>query len=126
MSIEAEWPIRVTGCLPINAMFRKNYRQKGLCMKLSVTSQAALSTAPAHKEKLRQATTRLEASFLSEMMKAAGLGQTRDAFGGGIGEEQFTSFLTESYADSMARRGGIGLADNLYEFMLRGQTEATK
>lgn len=65
--------------------------------------------------KLRDAAIRLEASFLAEMLKGAGFGAARDAFGGGAGEEQFTSFLREQQALEMARTGGIGLAESLFE-----------
>ena len=55
----------------------------------------------------------LEASFLSVMLREAGLGAPRAAFGGGAGEEQFASFLTQVYAERMAERGGIGLAETI-------------
>lgn len=38
---------------------------------------------------------KLEASFLAEMLKHTGLGEGSGAFSGGIGEEQFASFLRE-------------------------------
>ncbi|WP_420319414.1 rod-binding protein [Halocynthiibacter namhaensis] len=57
----------------------------------------------------------LEASFLSEMLKSAGLGKARDSFGGGIGEDQFSSFLRNAQAEEMVKRGGIGLAQSLFE-----------
>ena len=42
----------------------------------------------------------LEASFLSEMLSYTGLGESEDSsFSGGIGEQQFTSFLREKQAD---------------------------
>lgn len=64
---------------------------------------------------LRKAAQELEASFLSEMLKAAGLGETRSsAFGGGAGEDQFSSYLRDAQAREMARAGGIGLAEHLY------------
>lgn len=64
---------------------------------------------------LREAALKIEAGFLSEMLKAAGFGEARDGFGGGIGEEQFASFLREEQAMAMARTGGIGLAESLFE-----------
>ena len=64
---------------------------------------------------LRAAAQRLEASFLSTMLQSAGFGAARDTMGGGIGEEQFASFLAEAHADALARRGGIGLAESLFE-----------
>ncbi|SEO07016.1 Rod binding protein [Salinihabitans flavidus] len=56
----------------------------------------------------------LEASFLAEMLKSAGLGKVRESFGGGAGEEQFSSFLRQAQAKEMVRAGGIGLAESFY------------
>lgn len=57
----------------------------------------------------------LEATFLSEMLKAAGFGKSREAFGGGAGEDQFASFLRDAQATEMTKAGGIGLAESLYQ-----------
>lgn len=57
----------------------------------------------------------LEATFLAEMLKSAGFGKTREFFGGGIGEDQFGSFLRQAQADEMVKIGGIGLAQSLFE-----------
>lgn len=74
-----------------------------------------LTTAkPSTDDPLRQAAQDLEASFLAEMLKAAGAGQTRDAFGGGAGEDQFSSFLVQAQAEEMVKSGGIGLAESLF------------
>lgn len=59
----------------------------------------------------------LETTFLAEMLKSAGLGEMPDAFGGGVGEEQFASFLREEQARSMVLTGGIGLAETIFEAM---------
>ena len=63
---------------------------------------------------LRKATVALEANFIAEMLKAAGLGKTSESFGGGIGEDQFASFLIREQAQAMAERGGIGLAETIF------------
>jgi len=62
-----------------------------------------------------EAAQKLEATFLSEMLKAAGLGETRKAFGGGAGEDQFSSFLRQAQAEEMVKAGGIGIAESLYQ-----------
>lgn len=62
----------------------------------------------------------LEGVFLSEMLKAAKFGEARDAFGGGIGEEQFSSLLRDMHARKMAERGGIGLAEAIYRSLSGG------
>lgn len=68
-------------------------------------------------DRLRDAAQKLEATFLAEMLKSAGLGAARDSFGGGQGEEQFASFLRDAQASEMAKAGGIGLAEALFEAM---------
>ncbi|MEO0914184.1 MAG: rod-binding protein [Pseudomonadota bacterium] len=55
----------------------------------------------------------LEAAFLSEMLKAAGVGKPLESFGGGAGEDAFAGFLVREYATMMADRGGIGLAESI-------------
>ncbi len=68
-------------------------------------------------DKLRDAAAKLEATFLAEMLKSAGLDAQSGAFGGGIGEEQFSSFLREAQAEELVRAGGIGLAESLFNAM---------
>jgi peptidoglycan hydrolase FlgJ len=70
---------------------------------------AALNDAALHK-----AAEQLEASFLAEMLKFAGAEKVPQDFGGGIGEQQFASFLGQAQAEAMVKHGGIGLADKLY------------
>lgn len=60
----------------------------------------------------------LEATFLSEMLSNGGLGKTSDSFGGGIGEEQFSSFLNQQRASAMVEKGGIGLAESIYKSLI--------
>ncbi|RFP86540.1 hypothetical protein DZK27_14075 [Rhodobacteraceae bacterium 63075] len=67
------------------------------------------------ESRLRQAAQELEASFLAEMLKSAGFGEAREAFGGGAGEQHFASFMVDAHAKNMAAKGGIGLAESIYE-----------
>jgi flagellar protein FlgJ len=76
-----------------------------------------LSTADA---RLRSLSQQLEAGFLAEMLGHAGLGAARESFGGGAGEQQFSSFLRQEQAYAMVRAGGIGLAENLFNAMTGG------
>lgn len=65
---------------------------------------------------LKEASVRLEAQFLSEMLKASGLDAQTAEFAGGVGESQFASFLRDAQAEEIARSGGgIGLAESLFE-----------
>lgn len=70
---------------------------------------------PPGDQPLRQAAQELEATFLAEMLKAAGLGKTRSSFGGGPGEEQFSSFLVQEHAAALVKAGGIGLSESIFE-----------
>lgn len=64
---------------------------------------------------LREAAEAFEAVFLEEMLKHTGVNAMPDGFGGGVGEEGFASFLTAEQARLIAARGGLGLADHIFE-----------
>lgn len=72
---------------------------------------------------LREVAEKLEASFLAEMLKSAGLGKTSDHFGGGAGEEQFGSFLLQEQAMQMVKAGGIGLSESLFQALKERQND---
>ncbi|WP_372835716.1 rod-binding protein [Puniceibacterium confluentis] len=77
-------------------------------------SRAVPEPASRRDATLRDAAKELEAGFLAEMLAAAGLGKTSGAFGGGIGGDQFASFLRQEQARAMVANGGIGLAETIY------------
>lgn len=81
----------------------------------AITPQTALPAPPSKDHALRAAAQELEASFLAEMLKSAGLGQSSDSFGGGAGEDQFSSFLVREQALAMVRAGGIGLSESIFD-----------
>ena len=82
-------------------------------------ANAALEPASA---RLVNVSKKLEASFLAEMYKAAGVGEARQSFGGGAGEDQFSSFLVQEYADATVAAGGIGLAESIYRALAQLET----
>ncbi len=84
----------------------------------AVQTSLRLSADP-KDQALRAAAEAMEAQFLTEMLKSAGLGEAREAFGGGIGEEQFASFLRREQAGEMTRVGGIGLAESIFNALNR-------
>lgn len=89
-----------------------------------MTSVLPVSTPPPKPPQDRalfEVAQKLEATFLAEMLKSAGLGQARESFGGGAGEDQFGSFLVQEQAAEMVRAGGIGLAESLYEALKEQQ-----
>ena len=80
----------------------------------------ALSTLPSPRTaQLMQKAQELETRFLSEMLAHTGLDAQSGAFGGGIGEDQFASFLRDVQAKAMVDHGGLGLAQNIFESLVR-------
>lgn len=55
----------------------------------------------------------LETAFLSEMLKYAGPGPLQGEFSGGIGESQFSSMLTDLYAEALSMKLDLGLTNKL-------------
>ena len=72
---------------------------------------------------LRDVAQKLEATFLAEMLKSAGLGESRSLMGGGAGEEQFKSFLVRQQAEQIAKSGGIGLSETLFNALKEAQND---
>ena len=70
------------------------------------------------------AATALEATFLAEMLKAARLGEPRDAFGGGAGEAQFAGLLVDEYARALAEGTATGLAESIYRSLVGAEIGA--
>jgi flagellar protein FlgJ len=74
---------------------------------------------------LMETAKELEAAFLSEMLSFSGVGTVSAEFGGGVGEDQFASFLRDEQARLLVERGGIGLAQTIFESLVSQTREAT-
>lgn len=85
-------------------------------MDIAPTLAAPLPT-PARQDKLMARAEELEAGFLAEMLAHSGLGGVEGAFGGGQGETQFASFLRQEQARMIVERGGLGLAELIFNSM---------
>lgn len=91
--------------------------------------QPVATPTPAAQQSARDAAAHkvaegFEASFLSEMLQYTGLNAQPDSFGGGVGEEAFGSLLTEQYAKLLAARGGIGLAERIFDVIKNRESGA--
>lgn len=75
--------------------------------------------AAAGDEAARATAEAFESAFLAEMLKHTGVNATPDDVGGGAGEDAFSSFLTGEYARLIAARGGIGLAEHIFNAITR-------
>lgn len=89
-------------------------------MDISPISQRAVDQSKSDNA-LRLAAQKLEAGFLAEMLKSAGLGKTSGHFDGGAGEDQFASLLVQKQALMMAQAGGIGLSEVIFDSLKEKQ-----
>lgn len=90
-----------------------------------VPKSPTLNTADRRDEALHVAADKLEAGFLAEMLKSAGVGKAREAFGGGVGEDQFGDFMVDEQARMMVAAGGIGLSEQLFEALKQGSSHGS-
>lgn len=87
------------------------------------TGQAPSRVGDPGNSVLRDRAKQLEAAFLSQMFATAGVGKVSETMGGGAGEEQFSSFLREAYAEKTVAAGGVGLAETIFQSLVKGQTD---
>jgi len=84
----------------------------------SAQAQAALKLGG----KARAASQNFEAMFLSNMFQEMFTGIDGDGpFGGSGALKVWRSFMTEQYAKSFAKAGGIGIASMVYDAILKEQ-----
>jgi peptidoglycan hydrolase FlgJ len=88
--------------------------------KAPAALEARASEQDAH---LRAAAQDFEATFLAEMLKGTGMNTVSEEFGGGYGEDAFSSLLTQEYARLLAESGGIGLAEHIFESLKQSTAE---
>ncbi|MEL6217004.1 MAG: rod-binding protein [Pseudomonadota bacterium] len=77
-----------------------------------------LELTPETEATYRRVAQEFEAVFLAEMLKHTGLGRPPEHFGGGAGEAQFAPMLAREHATALAERGGIGLAESIYQTLV--------
>ena len=89
---------------------------------LPASADTASAISPAIKAKARASATDFEAVFLNSMFSQMFTGLDGDGpFGGGGGAGVWRSFLSDEYAKTFAKAGGIGIADHVYRSLLAQQ-----
>lgn len=83
-----------------------------------LSTRTPAEPVPTAETRLRAAALDLEASFIAEMLRAAGA-ERQAGLGEGDGESPFASFLLDARAQEIARAGGLGLAETLFQSLLR-------
>ncbi|NOX72649.1 MAG: hypothetical protein GXP03_03150 [Alphaproteobacteria bacterium] len=86
-----------------------------------VTSPAESPNKIKDEAALRDVSRALESSFIAEMLKSAGVGKPRETYGGGVGEDGFSSFLVSAQADMIVESGGFGLAEQIFQSLTQRQ-----
>jgi Rod binding domain-containing protein len=76
------------------------------------------NSASAQSQAMKRSAQEFEAVFLNEMLAPMFEGLSTDGLGGGgVGEEMFRPMLIDTYAKSIAKAGGVGVAaDIIAEF----------
>lgn len=84
------------------------------------------SISPQKMLQLRQQAEELEGIFLNTLVKEmfSSLGTEDDGMGGGFAQETWRGMQAEQMANSIARAGGIGLADSILPDLIAAQEAA--
>lgn len=90
---------------------------------LTPAAQAKVLSREARiRAEAKEVATSFESLFLSQMFEHMTSGLDVDpTFGGGPGEKAFRSLLNSEYATSIAKAGGVGIADPIYREILELQ-----
>lgn len=89
----------------------------------SISSAIAAPNLPRPLSSHIEAGQKLETHFLAEMLSFTGLNATPEGFGGGAGEDQFSSFLRREQAGQITKAGGIGLAEIIARALMQADME---
>ncbi len=84
---------------------------------LPLSTQAKRLDQTAEEARMRETAEAFEAAFLADALENSGINAMPDAFGGGAGEDAFSGLLTQEYGRLLAERGGIGLAEQVFELL---------
>lgn len=85
-----------------------------------------LGGAGMNESKARKAAEEFESFFLTQMFEFMSSGIKPDnTFGGGQAETTWRSFLNDQYGRQMAKGGSLGIADMVYDQILKMQEAAS-
>jgi peptidoglycan hydrolase FlgJ len=95
----------------------------------TVGQLAAATKAPGVTDKARAASQDFEAVYLNTMFQQMFTGLDGDGpmgAGTGAGAGVWRSFLTDEYARTVAKSGGVGIADHVYRSLIAQQETNSK
>ena len=93
---------------------------------MNATSETGSTVTSAQMQRMRQQAEELEGVFLNMLTKEmfATVKGDETFGGGGFGEETWRSMQAEQLANSIAKSGGVGIADDLMSQMIAMQEAA--
>lgn len=93
---------------------------------MNLTPPAAGSSSATTKAKAHAAAQNFEAVFLNSMFQQMYTGIDGEGpFGGNGATGVWRSFLTDEYAKSFAKAGGVGIASHVYQSLMALQEHAS-
>ncbi|MBX3455895.1 rod-binding protein [Ferrovibrio sp.] len=100
-------------------------QQQALAARSKVDGFAANGMSTASQAQMRKTAEDFESHFLSQMFEMMSAGVKTDGpFGGGNAEATWRSFLNQEYGKEMSRNRGIGIANMVYDQMIKIQEAA--
>jgi Rod binding domain-containing protein len=95
-------------------------------MMMASQSQQASARGAVRNLRTREQAQDFEAMFLNSMFEHMMTGIDGEGpFGGSQGVGVWRSFITGEYAKSIAKKGGIGIADQVYNSLIQHQAAAS-
>jgi len=111
--MDSDFSLAAPGLRPIDLVNANSVTQAKL---------AAGGLSDAAKAKAKGAAQNFEAVFLNAMFEQMSTGVDGDGpFGGSGATGVWRSFLTDEYAKTFAKAGGIGIADQVYKTLIAHQ-----
>ena len=94
---------------------------------VSGASDASTVVSKKSKDKAKQSSEEFEAVFLNSMFSQMYSNVNGEGpFGGSGATGIYRSLLTDEYSKAIAKKGGIGIAEDVYRSLLTQQEAATK
>ena len=89
--------------------------------------RATAGEATPQAQEAREAAESFEALFLTQVLESMSAGLGGDSpFSGGPAEGAWRSMLNEQYAGAITAAGGVGIAEQVYQEILRQQEASAK
>jgi Rod binding domain-containing protein len=81
----------------------------------SAVAETMEKLSPAANRKLKETAQQFESVFLTNMFEEmfSGIQEQEGPLGAGAGQSAWRSMLTEEYANTIAKNGGIGVAEHV-------------